>query len=216
MSKALENLENDHSDFDKKSLLDNPPSDPMDLFHTWFEDANNGNDIEVHACSLSTLNKESLTPSSRIVYLKAIEANNFIFYTNYNSQKSKEIKSNPKACMLFFWPNQQRQILIYGSVSKIDSKKSDAYFNSRPRKSKIGAWASDQSAYINSREELLKKFEVIEDQYKNKEIPRPSHWGGYALKAFEIEFWQGRPSRFHDRINFRLTKEKWIIRRKNP
>ena len=216
MSKALENLENDHSDFDKKSLLDNPPSNPMDLFHTWFEEANDGDDIEIHACSLSTLNKDELVPSSRIVYLKEIASTDFIFYTNYNSQKGKELESNPKACMLFFWPNQQRQVLIYGTVSKIDSKKSDAYFNSRPRKSKIGAWASNQSAYINSREELLKNFKDVEDKFKNKNIPRPSHWGGYALNAFEIEFWQGRPSRFHDRINFCLINKKWTIRRKNP
>ena len=216
MNKSLNNLKDDHSDFDKDKLSDDLPMDPFELFNTWFEEANKGNDIEVNACSLSTLNIDNQTPSSRIVYLKDIISNQFIFYTNYNSQKGTELSKTPHANMLFFWPHKQRQISIKGKVCKISSEKSDAYFASRPKSSQIGAWASKQSEIIDSKKSLLNTYLKYEADFKGKEIPRPPHWGGYALEAQEIEFWQGRPSRFHDRINYSKSNNSWIINRKNP
>jgi len=216
MNKALDNLKNDHSDFGKNILLDNLPSNPFELFNIWFEQAHEGEDIEVNASCLSTINNKTKQPSSRIIYLKEIESNSFVFYTNYNSQKGREIEDNPNACMLFFWPHQQRQIIINGNIEKINPEKSDEYFSSRPRSSQIGAWASKQSEFINSREDLLNSFNLIEKQFGNSEIPRPLHWGGYALSPYAFEFWQGRPSRFHDRINYISSDDKWIIKRKNP
>tara|TARA_B100001758_G_C18411578_1_gene616147 strand:- start:353 stop:1003 length:651 start_codon:yes stop_codon:yes gene_type:complete len=216
MNKSLNNLKDDHSDFDKDNLSDDLPMDPFELFNTWFEEANKGNDIEVNACSLSTINIDNQTPSSRIVYLKEIISNQFVFYTNYNSQKGTELSKTPNANMLFFWPHKQRQISIKGKVSKLSSEKSDAYFASRPKSSQIGAWASKQSEFIESKQSLLNTYLRYEDDFKGKEIPRPPHWGGYALEAQEIEFWQGRPSRFHDRINYSKSDKSWIINRKNP
>ena len=216
MNKSLNNLKDDHSDFDKDNLSDDLPMDPFELFNTWFEEANKGNDIEVNACSLSTINIDNQTPSSRIVYLKEIISNQFVFYTNYNSQKGTELAKTPNANMLFFWPHKQRQISIKGKVSKLSSEKSDAYFASRPKSSQIGAWASKQSEFIDSKQSLLNTYLKYEEDFKGKEIPRPPHWGGYALEAQEIEFWQGRPSRFHDRINYSKSDETWIINRKNP
>jgi len=216
MNKSLNNLKDDHSDFDKDNLSDDLPMDPFELFNNWFEEANKGNDIEVNACSLSTLNIDNQTPSSRIVYLKEIISNQFVFYTNYNSQKGTELSKTPNANMLFFWPHKQRQISIKGKVCKISSEKSDAYFASRPKSSQIGAWASKQSETIDSKESLLNTYLKYEADFKGKEIPRPPHWGGYALEAQEIEFWQGRPSRFHDRIYYSKSNNSWIINRKNP
>ena len=216
MSNSLNNLKDDHSDFDKNILSDDLPMDPFALFNAWFDEAHKGNDIEVNACSLSTFNIDNSTPSSRIVYLKEIVSNEFIFYTNYNSQKARELSKTPNACLLFFWPHQQRQISIKGHVSKISPKKSDTYFASRPKSSQIGAWASKQSEIIDSRKSLLNNYNKFEDNFKGKDVPRPSHWGGYSLEANEIEFWQGRPSRFHDRVNYLKSKDSWIKKRKNP
>ena len=216
MNNSLENLRDDHSDFDKNNLSDDLPLDPFELFNTWFDEASKGNDIEVNACSISTINIDHKAPSSRIVYLKEIISNQFVFYTNYNSQKGTELSKTPNACMLFFWPHQQRQISIKGSVHIISNEKSDAYFASRPKSSQIGAWASKQSEIIDSKKALLDAYLKYEEEFKGKDVPRPPHWGGYALEAKEIEFWQGRPSRFHDRINYSKSDNSWIIHRKNP
>ena len=216
MNNSLENLRDDHSDFDKNNLSDDLPLDPFELFNTWFDEASKGNDIEVNACSISTINIDHKAPSSRIVYLKEIISNQFVFYTNYSSQKGTELSKTPNACMLFFWPHQQRQISIRGSVHKISNEKSDAYFASRPKSSQIGAWASKQSEIIDSKKALLDAYLKYEEEFEGKEVPRPPHWGGFALEAQEIEFWQGRPSRFHDRINYSKSDNSWIIHRKNP
>ncbi|MFM7472531.1 MAG: pyridoxamine 5'-phosphate oxidase, partial [Crocinitomicaceae bacterium] len=137
------------------------------------------------------------------------------FYTNYASQKGEELSLNPIASMLFFWPKLQRQVRITGSVSKISEEDSDAYFASRPRESQLGAWASYQSEILADRNELFSRIANLEQQFKDT-VPRPSHWGGYALKPSEIEFWQGQPSRLHDRLVYIKTSDSWKVQRKNP
>jgi pyridoxamine 5'-phosphate oxidase len=139
----------------------------------------------------------------------------FVFYTNYRSQKGKELASNPKAGMLFFWPGLQRQVRIEGMVEKVSETVSDDYFKSRPRGSQIGAWASSQSEFLNDRVDLEKKVEQYAKKFPG-EVPRPPHWGGYELTPVLIEFWQGRPSRLHDRIIFEWYGNEWKVYRKNP
>jgi len=215
MSEFLENLRNDHQDFDSGNLSDYFPENPLELFELWFKQALEQKELETNALVLSTVDSNSLKPSSRVVYLKELIEEKFIFYTNYSSQKGKELASNYNASMLFFWPGQQRQIRIEGTVSMIDSSISDAYFASRPRESQIGAWSSFQSDKLTERIELENRFIELSESF-GAEIPRPPHWGGYALKPKLIEFWQGRPSRLHDRIVYEISENDWVIYRKNP
>ena len=215
MSEFLENLRNDHQDFDSGNLLDYFPENPLELFELWFKDALEHKEPETNALVLSTVDSNSLKPSSRVVYLKELIQGEFIFYTNYLSQKGKELAVNSNACMLFFWPGQQRQIRIEGTVSIIGGLISDAYFASRPRESQIGAWSSFQSEKLTERKELEDRFIENSESFVG-EISRPSHWGGYALKPNLIEFWQGRPSRLHDRIVYESNNADWTIYRKNP
>jgi pyridoxamine 5'-phosphate oxidase len=154
-------------------------------------------------------------PSSRIVYLKELIKDKFVFYTNYNSQKGNEIKQNPKAAMLFFWPGLEKQIRIEGHCEKVEPEISDDYFNSRPNSSKLGAWASQQSDVLSDRSELEDRLVYFSEKFKSN-IPRPPHWGGYYLLPNKIEFWKGRPSRLHDRIVWELEENKWVVYRKNP
>ena len=215
MSNFLDELRNDHRDFDSGRLTDFFPETPFELFELWFNDAIKNQEKEPNALVLSTCDLETLQPSSRVVYLKELVNNQFVFYTNYLSQKGKELAVNSNACMLFFWPGQQRQIRIEGTVSIIDGSISDTYFASRPRESQIGAWSSFQSEKLTERKELEDRFIENSESFIG-EISRPSHWGGYALKPNLIEFWQGRPSRLHDRIVYESNKTDWTIYRKNP
>jgi len=152
------------------------------------------------------------------LYLKELDHQGFVFYTNYASQKGNELSVNPKSSMLFFWHQLERQVRIEGIVEKIDSSISDAYFSSRPRSSKLGAWASYQSQILSSRQELMNRLEILADQFPD-EVPRPPHWGGYKLIPTLVEFWQGRPSRLHDRMIFKrdsIWSTEWNLFRKNP
>ena len=214
-------MEKDLSDhrkvYKKAELLESTISDnPMELFQTWFLEAETKESGEANAMNISTIGLDGF-PKSRIVLLKRFTWEGFVFYTNYNSEKGNAILENPKVSLSFFWQNLERQVIIKGVAEKLPINLSDGYFESRPDGSKIGAWASNQSEVITSREALddnLKKYEL---QFENKEIPRPKHWGGFIIKPQVIEFWQGRPNRMHDRIQFSLQKDyNWLVERLQP
>lgn len=207
-------LRNDHSEFDGDEAIEIIGDSPFHLFNSWYKEAFETKQSEPNAFSLSTVNAEG-SPSSRIVYLKELIDEKFVFYTNYNSQKGKDLKVNTRAAMLFFWPNIERQIRIEGDCEKVAQQISDDYFNSRPDSSKLGAWASQQSEILVDRSELENRLHYYSEQF-NSNIPRPPHWGGYQLIPQKIEFWKGRPSRLHDRIVWELKKNEWVVYRKNP
>jgi pyridoxamine 5'-phosphate oxidase len=214
MEDFLEQMRNDHKDFDHGSLEGNFGSQPFELFSTWFSEAIETKQVEPNAFVLSTVS-QALQTSSRILYLKEVLENQFVFYTNYNSHKGTDLMHNNTASMLFFWPNLQRQVRIEGVCTKVADVVSDAYFASRPRASQIGAWASNQSEKLDDRSELEQRVEAFALQFPT-EVPRPPHWGGYALLPTKVEFWQGRPSRLHDRIVFEQNADQWEIYRMNP
>lgn len=204
------------SDFTKGSLEENNlPDSPFDLFNSWFNEALDKMVMEPYAFQLATVSLDS-KPSLRVVYMRSVEENGFVFFTNYNGKKGKEIENNPNVCMNFFWAEKERQIRIEGKAEKIDSDFSDAYFAQRPRKSQIGAWASAQSDDLKSYNDLEQRVIELEKKYEGKEIPRPPHWGGYIVIPTDFEFWQGRSSRLHDRIIYSKSEDNWDIKRINP
>ena len=204
MEKDLSNI---RKNFQKDELLEeNIPDNPMELFRDWYMDAEKEEPGEANCLTISTVGND-LRPTNRVVLLKKITWEGFIFYTNYNSKKGQDIAHNNQICASFFWHNLERQIIIKGTAEKIAENLSDGYFESRPRGSQLGALASDQSQVVESREKLDQKLNELENHYKNKNIPRPKHWGGYIIKPTRIEFWQGRPNRMHDRINFSLRED---------
>lgn len=188
--------------------------DPLKQFQDWFKAAIETEVNEPNAMNLSTV-KASGRPSSRIVLLKGVEENGFVFYTNYNSNKGQQLQEQPYGALCFFWPELERQVRIEGKISKVSPQTSDAYFHSRPVASRLGAWASPQSQVISGRDFLEKNLEDVKNKF-TLDIPRPAHWGGYVLIPDYIEFWQGRESRLHDRITYRLDQEKWLINRLAP
>jgi pyridoxamine 5'-phosphate oxidase len=218
MSDVLKTLRNDHRDFINGSLEEAPEGlYPFDFFCVWFEEAVKSGAVEPNAMSVATLDKSTLQPSSRIVYLKEFFEEGLVFYTNYNSQKAQEIASNPNVALHFFWPNLERQVRICGMAVKAPESLSDKYFESRPRSSQIGAWASEQSSIIANRNDLVLKADLVEKEFHGT-IPRPEFWGGYVVYPTFYEFWQGRPNRLHDRICFEQKNKdsKWNMFRKNP
>ncbi|MBQ4819225.1 pyridoxamine 5'-phosphate oxidase [Aquimarina sp. MMG016] len=193
------------------------PDSPFELFSNWFKQVEEAGGIdETNAMTVTTSGLDGF-PKSRIVLLKHFDNKGFVFYTNYTSEKGKAISNDNKVCISFFWPNLERQVIIKGIAEKISNQQSTVYFQSRPRGSQLGAWASDQSEAITSREVLEGKLNELEEQFKNKEIPKPNFWGGYCVKPVELEFWQGRPNRLHDRIRYsNNSKEDWKIERLSP
>jgi pyridoxamine 5'-phosphate oxidase len=203
-------------DYLKSSLSENDVAiDPFTQFSKWWEEAINAHIEEVNAMTLATSTPEGF-PSARIVLLKGFDQNGFVFFTNYTSRKGKEIEENPHVALLFFWKELERQVRIVGEIKKLDVAASDAYFNSRPEGSKIGAWASQQSEAIESREIMEERVSAIEEKFKSIEIYRPDFWGGYIVAPTSIEFWQGRSSRLHDRILYTKKEVHWDIQRLAP
>jgi pyridoxamine 5'-phosphate oxidase len=191
-------------------------SDPVEQFKKWFDEAITSGIQEPTAMNLATIS-ESGTPSSRIVLLKGIEGGAFLFYSNYQSQKGKELEKNPACALTFFWPELERQVRITGVAEQINRDASEKYFQSRPRASQIGAWASPQSAVIANREILDLRVTDIEKKFEGKKVlPRPNQWGGFGVIPASIEFWQGRANRLHDRILFTLLSGGWKIVRLAP
>lgn len=214
----MENLHDKRKIYDKSQLLENQiKENPIEQFRDWFLEAENNDYIaEPNAMAISTLENDGC-PRTRMVLLKAYNWEGFIFYTNYESRKGKSIEESQKACLHFFWPNLERQIIIKAELERIPENLSDGYFASRPRGSQLGALVSPQSKTIPNREFLEDQLLKLEQEYENKEIPRPKNWGGYIAKPYEIEFWQGRPNRLHDRILYKLENNlDWKIYRLAP
>ena len=215
MSKDLSNY---RKSYEKQELLEsNCPKNPMDLFKTWFRNADDSKTVEeTNAMSISTIGKDGF-PKNRIVLLKKFTSEGFIFYTNYSSEKGLAIAENNNICLSFFWPGLEQQIIIKGKAEKQIENLSDGYFESRPDGSKLGAWASNQSTVVSSREALEDSLASFTTAFHEKEITRPKHWGGYLVKPISIEFWQGRPNRLHDRIRYILEDDfSWKIERLAP
>jgi pyridoxamine 5'-phosphate oxidase len=191
--------------------------DPLKQFQTWYDEVLAAGVSEQDAISmtLATATKDG-RPLARIVLLKSVDNGGFVFYTNYQSLKGRDLAENPQACLLFYWSKVWRQVRIEGTVEKVSAEESEEYFQSRPLGSKLGAWASNQSEVVDSRETLEGRFAELEKRY-GEDVPRPPHWGGYRLKPNTIEFWQGRDNRLHDRLRYRLQDGgTWLIERLGP
>ncbi|TLP81888.1 pyridoxamine 5'-phosphate oxidase [Maribacter sp. ACAM166] len=204
--------------YEKSALMEDSISDnPIQLFQTWFYEVEQSDGVdEPNAMTISTVGLDGF-PKSRVVLLKKYTHEGFIFYTNYNSEKGKAIRENSKVCISFFWSNLERQIIIKGNAEKLAENLSDGYFESRPDGSKLGALVSNQSSVIDSRIVLENKLIQLENEYRNKEIERPEHWGGYLVRPVSMEFWQGRPNRLHDRIRYTLSDDfDWKMERLAP
>tara|TARA_B110000467_G_scaffold119755_1_gene110984 strand:+ start:170 stop:805 length:636 start_codon:yes stop_codon:yes gene_type:complete len=199
------------SSIDFKNLEDNPIS----FFLKWFDDALKVNKDEANACVLSTVSVEN-KPSSRVVLLKSVNEKGFTFFTNYKSNKSLDIQNNPNVSLNFYWPELERQVRITGVAEQISPKDSDEYFKNRPRESQMGAWLSHQSTSIGIYYDFMDTLNKLESSFKGKDIERPLHWGGYCIIASKIEFWQGRPSRLHDRLLYEFDENVWNKKRLAP
>ena len=201
----------------KKSTIDfkNLAKNPIQYFMNWFEDALKVSKQEANACVLSSVSSDNY-PSSRVVLLKGVNENGFTFFTNYKSSKAKDIDANPNVALNFYWPELERQVRIEGIAKKIMINDSDTYFKSRPRESQMGAWLSDQSKVIGLDYNFIETLNSLESKFKDKEVERPLHWGGYCIEPIKIEFWQGRPSRLHDRLEYKREDGKWIYKRLAP
>lgn len=199
------------SSIDFKNLEDNPIS----FFLKWFDDALKVNKDEANACVLSTVSVEN-KPSSRVVLLKSVNEKGFTFFTNYKSNKSLDIQNNPNVSLNFYWPELERQVRITGVAEQISPKDSDEYFKNRPRESQMGAWLSHQSTSIGLYYNFMDTLNKLESTFKGKDVERPLHWGGYCIIPSKIEFWQGRPSRLHDRLLYELDENVWNKKRLAP
>ncbi|MBY5950223.1 pyridoxamine 5'-phosphate oxidase [Algoriphagus marincola] len=203
-------------DYTLKSLdISDVNDSPFEQFHQWLREAISAEVLEVNAMTLSTLHADGY-PNGRVVLLKELDYG-FVFFSNYQSEKGQELENHPKASLTFFWPELERQVRVMGTVEKISESQSDEYFLSRPRGSQIGAWASPQSHKINSREVLEERLKEMQLRFEEEKLIRPPHWGGYRVLPHKIEFWQGRPSRLHDRILYEKNEAgAWTISRLAP
>jgi pyridoxamine 5'-phosphate oxidase len=191
-------------------------SEPFRLFGQWFEEAAEAGVPEPNACTLATMSLDG-GPTARVVLLKGFDERGFVFYTNYESRKGRELARNPLAAIVFWWPEVERQVRIEGTTERVPADESETYFRERPRDSQLGAWASAQSEPVASREDLARSLRAAEERFDGSPVPRPSHWGGYRLKPSLFEFWQGRPSRLHDRLEYAAEAGAgWRVRRLAP
>lgn len=204
------------TDYDKGTLdISDLGNDPWATLESWVQQAVAAGIQDPTAFHLTTLDCDGF-PHGRVVLLRDTRQGELVFYTNYRSEKGQDLLANPKAGATFFWPHADRQIRIRGTVSKVTESESDAYFNSRPEASRLGAWASNQSQVVTSRELLDAQFQQAKAKFSDGAVPRPSHWGGFALRPAVIEFWQGRPSRLHDRVKCVRTESGWDLVRLQP
>ena len=190
-------------------------ADPIEQFRRWFEEALAANLHEPNAMTLATASSDG-RPSARVVLLKGFDARGFVFYTNYEGRKGRELEENTRAALVFYWSELERQVRIEGSVSRVPEEEADAYYASRPRGSRLGAWASEQSRAVEGRAVLERRLSELEDKYEGREIPRPPFWGGYRVEPVTIEFWQGRENRLHDRLVYRRSGDRWGRERLQP
>lgn len=214
----MKDLSNYRRSYEKSELLESAiPNDPINLFNRWFHEAEDlGETGEVNAMTVTTIGLDGF-PKARVVLLKKYNEEGFIFFTNYDSEKGNAIDANPNVCLSFFWPVSERQVIIKGKAQKTSAIVSDNYFASRPDGSKLGAMASEQSRVIDSRAVLDSKLADLTATYKDKEIERPDNWGGYLVVPHEVEFWQGRANRLHDRIRYTLQPDfEWKMERLAP
>jgi len=216
MELTKEYIQNLRQDYRSASLAESDvDQNPFIQFEKWFKEALDAQLFEPNVMTLATADLSG-RPSARILLLKGFDENGFVFFTNYDSKKGKELAENPQAAMVFFWGDLERQVRIEGTITKVDEEESTAYFHSRPKGSQIGATASTQSSVIPNREVLEDRVTALTEEFSEKEVPRPANWGGYRLKPDLIEFWQGRSSRLHDRINYEAVDGSWIINRLAP
>ena len=214
----MEDLSHYRKSYEKSELLESHiPEDPINLFNRWFHEVEDfGGDSEVNAMTVATIGLDGF-PKSRVVLLKKFTEEGFIFYTNYNSEKGRSIADNPNVCLSFFWHSMERQVIIKGIAHKTTASTSDNYFASRPEGSKLGAIVSNQSEVVPSREYLEESLKQLEKDYESMVIPRPQHWGGFLVTPLEVEFWQGRANRLHDRIRYSSQQDfSWKIDRLSP
>lgn len=213
----MENLHDKRKVYEKSQLVESEiKENPIEQFRDWFLEASENPSIsEANAMAVSTLEEDGC-PRTRMVLLKGYTYEGFVFYTNYDSRKGKSIEKTHKACLHFFWPGLERQIIIKADLERVAKNLSDGYFHSRPKGSQLGAVVSPQSQEIPNRKFLENKLKTLEKEYEHSEVPRPENWGGYIAKPYEIEFWQGRPNRLHDRIIYRLEDLDWKISRLAP
>lgn len=213
----MESIADIRTDYKLKTLSEaDVAADAIAQFTAWWNEAVASQIEEVNAMTLATASKDAV-PDARIVLLKGYDENGFVFFTNYQSAKGQQIAENAQACLVFFWKELERQVKIKGSIEKVSAVDSDAYFHSRPLESRIGAWSSPQSQVISSRDVIVDNVNHNTARFNDQPVPRPAHWGGYVVKPQSIEFWQGRPSRLHDRIRYSLQADSgWLIERLAP
>ncbi len=204
---------------DDPTVSPRPPEgldpDPLRQFHMWFDMARRASEADPTAMTLATCTRDG-RPSARIVLLKRADERGFVFYTNRESRKGRELLENPRAALVFHWPSLLKQVRIEGTVEPVPDEEAGRYFQTRPRDSQVGAWASLQSQVLDNRETLLARFREYEIQFAEREVPRPPHWGGFRVIPHQIEFWQSRPGRLHDRWLYHLLEGRWLIERLYP